>query len=110
MLHAITVGKRVDSGEQPCGFCTWTWIRFAQRHAAHWFYAGFNEMHNTGWRGGESAERVTPVVTKWLNDHAADDNWFLHLNYWDAHAPYRVPLPYGEPFAHDPLPAWLDDE
>lgn len=83
---------------------------FGQRHAAHWFYAGFNEIHNTGQRGLESAEQVSPIVMQWLADHATDTDWYLHINYWDIHTPYRVPLDYGEPFANDPLPEWLDDD
>ncbi len=82
---------------------------FGQRHGAHWFYAGFNEIHNTGKGGMESAEVVRPVVDKWLADNAARDNWYLHINYWDPHTPYRVPDSYGEPFANDPLPAWLTE-
>lgn len=83
---------------------------FGQRHAAWHFYAGFNEIHNTGKHGMESAEVVQPVVDKWLAEHAASDHWFLHVNYWDPHTPYRAPAELGEPFAEDPLPAWLDDE
>jgi arylsulfatase A-like enzyme len=83
---------------------------FGQRHAAWHFYAGFNEIHNTGQGGMESAEVVQPVVDKWLADHGAQDNWFLHINYWDPHTPYRVPKAYGEPFADEPLPPWLDDD
>lgn len=83
---------------------------FGQRHSARHFYAGFNEIHNTGKGGMESAEEVTPLVMKWLDERARQDNWFLHLNYWDPHTPYRVPIEYGEPFANDPLPEWLTDE
>lgn len=83
---------------------------FGQRHAAWWFYAGFNEIHNTGKSGHESAEEVTPIVEKWLNDNAANDRWFLHINYWDIHTPYRAPERYGHPFATDPLPDWLTPE
>ena len=39
---------------------------FGQRHAAHHFYAGFNEIHNTGKGGLESAEDVMPIATRWL--------------------------------------------
>lgn len=95
---------------QKAGFHTAQISPFGQRHAARQFYAGFNEIHNTGKGGMESAEVVTPIVTKWLDDNAARDQWFLHLNYWDPHTPYRVPVEYGEPFANDPLPAWLTDE
>jgi choline-sulfatase len=83
---------------------------FGQRHAAWHFYAGFHEIHNTGQGGMESAEVVQPVVEKWLSDHGSDDNWYLHINYWDPHTPYRVPPEAGNLFANDPLPAWLDDE
>jgi len=83
---------------------------FGQRHAAHHFYAGFHEIHNTGRLGHESAEQVMPVVDRWLEGHAARDNWYLHLNFWDIHTPYRVPASYGDPFKNDPLPAWLTPE
>ena len=83
---------------------------FGQRHAAHHFYAGFNEIHNTGEGGMESAETVTPVVMKWLQDNAAKDNWYLHINYWDPHTPYRTPADYANHFEDDPLPEWITDE
>lgn len=82
---------------------------FAERHAAWHFMAGFNEVHNMGKGGEESAEEVDPVLFPWLERNAHKDNWYLHLNFWDAHTPYRVPMEYGEPFADDPLPAHLDD-
>ncbi len=83
---------------------------FAQRRAARHFYAGFNEIFNTGDHGMESAEVVTPVVEKWIGDNATRDDWFLPVNYWDPHTPYRTPADYPNPFADDPLPAWLTDE
>jgi arylsulfatase A-like enzyme len=95
---------------QRSGFHTALISPFGQRHGAHWFYAGFNEMHNTGGGGMESAEEVTPTVARWLAQHAQRDNWYLHINYWDPHTPYRAPLDYGEPFADEPLPAWLTPE
>ncbi|HRJ71721.1 MAG TPA: sulfatase [Terrimicrobiaceae bacterium] len=95
---------------QRLGFHTAMISPFGQRHAAWHIYAGFHEIHNTGGNGLESAEDVQPVVDRWLADHAADDQWFLHLNYWDPHTPYRVPMSFGEPFAGDPLPEWLNDE
>jgi choline-sulfatase len=95
---------------QRLGFHTATISPFGQRHAAHWFYAGFNEIHNTGLGGIESAEQVSPVVDRWMSANAARDNWYLHVNFWDPHTPYRVPAGYGEPFEDDPLPKWLDDD
>jgi choline-sulfatase len=95
---------------QRAGYHTTQISPFGQRHAARQFYAGFHEIHNTGKGGMESAEVVTPLVMKWMDDRARRDSWFLHLNYWDPHTPYRVPMEYGEPFADEPLPAWLTDE
>jgi len=95
---------------QGCGFHTAMISPFGQRHAAHWFYAGFHEIHNTGKGGMESAEDVQPTVDRWLAANAESDNWYLHVNYWDPHTPYRAPASFGEPFAGDPLPAWLEDE
>lgn len=95
---------------QQAGFHTAQISPFGQRHAARQFYAGFNEIHNTGKGGLESAEEVQPVVMKWMQDNATRDNWFLHLNYWDPHTPYRVPLEYPNHFENDPLPEWLTDE
>ena len=81
---------------------------FGQRHAAHWFYAGFNEIHNTGKGGMESAEEVWPVIEKWLDAKASGDNWYLHVNFWDPHTPYRAPVEAGNPFAGQPLPDWME--
>lgn len=95
---------------QKLGYHTAMVSPFGQRHAAWHFYAGFNEIHNTGQGGMESAEVVQPVVGKWLADNCARDNWYLHVNYWDPHTPYRVPSTVENPFADSPLPAWLDDD
>jgi arylsulfatase A-like enzyme len=93
------------------GFHTASISPFAQRHSSWWFTAGLNELHNPARkRGNESAEEVTPTVMKWLDEHAADDNWFLHVNYWDAHTPYRAPAEFGNPFENEPLPPWPDAE
>lgn len=83
---------------------------FAERHSAFWFYSGFNEMHNTGRGGMESAERITPVVLDWIETNGKSDNWLLHVNYWDAHTPYRAPAEFGNPFENEPLDTWMTDE
>ncbi|MFB9758458.1 sulfatase family protein [Ectobacillus funiculus] len=83
---------------------------FPERHSAWTFYAGFNEVHNTGKIGMESAEEVTPTVLKWVEDNAEEDNWMLYVNYWDPHTPYRAPESFGNPFKNDPLPDWITEE
>jgi arylsulfatase A-like enzyme len=92
------------------GFKTSMISPFGERHSAHWFYAGFNEVHNTGKGGMEDVQDVEPVVDRWLDTNAASDNWFLHVNFWDIHTPYRVPMDYGEPFADQPIPEWYTDD
>ncbi|MCR8630447.1 sulfatase [Paenibacillus radicis (ex Xue et al. 2023)] len=83
---------------------------FGERHSAWTFYAGFNEIHNTGKSGMESSEEVTPTVIDWVKNNAAKDDWFLYVNYWDPHTPYRAPLEFGNPFENDPLPDWISDD
>lgn len=95
---------------QNCGYHTAMISPFGQRHAAWHFYAGFNEIHNTGQNGMESAEVVQPVIDKWLADNAAKDNWYLHVNYWDPHTPYRTPADFANHFEDEPLPEWLDND
>ena len=83
---------------------------FAERHSAWWFNAGFNEVYNTGLGGMESAEQITPTALDWIARHAQEDDWLLHINYWDPHSPYRAPADFGNPFAGEPLPAWFNEE
>ena len=94
------------------GFTTTLISPFPERHGAYWFYAGFQEIHNTGECGQESAERITPIVLKWIEENAEKDNWYLHINYWDAHTPYRAPESFGNPFAEEPVPGkeWMNEE
>jgi choline-sulfatase len=82
---------------------------FGQRHAAWHWYASFHEIYDTGKGGNERADEVTPVALDWLKRNASKDNWFLHINLWDPHTPYRTPLDYGNPFEGEPLPAWLTE-
>ena len=92
------------------GLKTITISPFAERHSSWVFYAGFSEMHNPGKGGMESAEDITPIALKWIEQNARQDNWFLHVNYWDPHTPYRAPKEFGNPFAKEPLPDWLTPE
>jgi arylsulfatase A-like enzyme len=82
---------------------------FGERHSAWSFYAGFREIHDTGLGGLESAEQVTPTVLEWIERSARKEDWYLHINYWDPHTPYRAPQEFGNPFANQPLPAWFSE-
>ena len=83
---------------------------FAQRHSAFHWYAGIDEAYNVGKFGIETADEVYALAADWLKRHGAEDNWYLHVHMWDPHTPYRAAASYGEPFAGDPLPAWLTEQ
>ncbi len=83
---------------------------FAERHSAYWFCAGWKEMYNPGLRGLETADHIFPYAKKWLKDNGKKDNWFLHLNTWDPHTPYRTPLEFGNPFENEPPPSWITQD
>lgn len=83
---------------------------FSERHSAWTFNAGFQEVFNVGGRGHETAEQVLPVALNWLENNGKSENWFLHLNFWDPHTPYRTPEDYGNPFGKNPLPEWITEE
>ncbi len=83
---------------------------FAERHSAWWFYRGFSEMINPGKGGIERADEVAPLAVDWIRRNASRDNWFLQVNMWDPHTPYRTPLGYGNPFAGQPLDGWMTEE
>ena len=83
---------------------------FSERHSAWHFNIGFNEIYNTGRSGQERADEICPIVLDWLKRNDDRDNWFMHVNFWDPHTPYRTPEDYGNPFADDPPPDWLTDE
>lgn len=83
---------------------------FPQRHAAWHVLDGFNEWHDTKGGGNERAEIVYPYAKEWLEDHADEEDWYLHVNFWDPHTNYDTPEEYGNPFADDPAPEWLTED
>ncbi|MEO1237698.1 MAG: sulfatase [Planctomycetota bacterium] len=96
---------------QKLGYHTAMISPFGQRHAAHQFYAGYHEIHNTGDGGQEIVPQVEPILKKWVDDHAAGETpWYLHVNFWDIHTDYRTPLDYGNPFEGEPVADWYTPE
>jgi arylsulfatase A-like enzyme len=92
------------------GIRTATVSSFGERHSAWHWYAGYNEIYNSGKNGMDIADDVSPLALDWLKRNAHTDNWFLHVNYWDPHTPYRTPAAFGNPFADAPAPTWLTQE
>lgn len=96
---------------QVAGYQAVAFSPFAQRHGAWHWYAGFMEIHNTGGGGMETADAISPQVIDWFSrrDAAEEKPFFMWVNFWDPHTPYRTPLGFGNPFENDPLPAWYDE-
>jgi len=91
------------------GMKTVSFSCFHDRHNAWWFAAGWQELHTfTRKRGQETADEVNAAVLPWLRAHAGEDNWFLHVHYWDIHTPYRISQEWADPFRDDPPPDWPD--
>jgi choline-sulfatase len=97
-------------GLRQAGYKTATVSPFGERHSAWHWYANFSEIYNTGKGGLERADEIAPVAIDWLRRNGRGDHWFLHVNLWDPHTPYRTPDDFGEPFADEPLPHWLTEE
>lgn len=90
---------------------TITFSSFGDRHHAWWFYAGWNEAHTHTLKvGNEDAHEVNAAVIPWLEKHGKEDNYFLHLQYWDPHSLYTSPPEFVEQFANDPAPAFPSEE
>ena len=83
---------------------------FAERHSAYQFHAGFQHTASVGKRGLENADEVFALASEWLERFGREPRWFLHVQLWDPHTPYRAPASFGDPFAASPLPAWLTEE
>lgn len=92
------------------GYKTVTISSFGDRHQAWWFFAGWNEVHShTLKRGNEDADEVNAHVLPWIRAHGAEENYFLHVQYWDPHGFYTCPDAYAEQFAAEPAPDFPDE-
>ena len=114
-LHRESLPSQLKNGGAPFSFAkeqtrTVSISSFAQRHSAFHWYAGFDEAYNVGKYGLETADEVYALARDWLQRHAKQDHWFLHVHMWDPHTPYRTPISFGEPFVEEPLPAWYTQE
>lgn len=93
------------------GMNTVSFSSFARRHMAWWFIAGFTEFYGNRFGGGhETADQVNAEVLPWLEQNAREDNWFLHVHYWDVHTPYRAPQKYWDEVSSQPAPEWPDED
>ena len=107
-------GTFFEEGWMKClrdlGYRTVSISSFGERHGCWHWYAGFNEVMNCGKGGMENADEIIPEAIDWIERKGRDHPFFLHVNVWDPHTPYRVPDAFGDPFADTPLPAWMTEE
>ncbi len=84
---------------------------FADRHSAYYFMCGWSEYHTPNLKAGrETADEVNEVALKWLRQNARRDDYFLHINYWDAHRCYKMDASWADRFRDFPVPqAWPDE-
>ena len=92
------------------GYWTSTISPFPRRHSAYQMMWGFSEFFDTGKGGLENGDEMFEPAADWLRRRGKAENWFLHLNMWDPHTPYDTPLSFGNPFADDPMPSWMNQD
>lgn len=97
---------------QQLGYYTAAVSMFAERHRAYWFLGNYRELvRATGELNDEEAHDVSRVGFDWLRRHSGEDNWFLHLHYWEPHTNYVIGPEWVEAAAGTgPVPAWPDEE
>ncbi|MCJ8013102.1 sulfatase-like hydrolase/transferase [Paenibacillus sp. KQZ6P-2] len=92
------------------GMKTVTFSTFGDRHHAWWYFAGWNEVHtHTLKEGNENADEVNAAVIPWLRSHGKEDNYFLHIQYWDPHCYYTYPKSYMEQWQDSSVAAFPDE-
>ncbi len=114
---------RLDAGHRPHpdrpllgqrlqehGWYTAAVSMFAERHRAYFFHGNFREsIRATGRLNDEEAHEINAVAFDWLRRHADQDNWYLHLTYWEPHTDYLIGPEWVDRAAESgPAPAWPD--
>lgn len=94
------------------GLHTVSFTNFPMRHTATWFALGWSELHSPNLKvGKETAEEMNASVLRWLRNHEGEDDYFLHINYWDVHRPYKMKASWADRFAGMPVAQdWPDEE
>ncbi|MBT6147809.1 MAG: sulfatase [Gemmatimonadetes bacterium] len=93
------------------GVDTISFSNFPYRHCANWFSFGWTEAHSPDLQSGsETAPTVNHAVLNWLRRNDDRDDYFLHLNYWDAHRTYRMDASWADRFDDMPVSQTWPDE
>ena len=88
---------------------TVTFSSFPTRHTSYWFNGPFEESTVFPKKyGNENGDLINKRILPWFHDHFCDtEDLFFHVNYWDAHTVYRMPLNYLDYFKDTDAPEWL---
>ena len=90
---------------------TYAFSSFADRHSAPWFMYGWTEYHTPNLKGGHAtAEEINNRLLIWLKNNARRDDYFLYINYWDVHRPYKMPAQWARCLEDCPIPMQWPDE
>ncbi|MCR8633188.1 sulfatase [Paenibacillus radicis (ex Xue et al. 2023)] len=90
---------------------TVTFSTFGDRHHAWWYFAGWNEVHTHSLKeGNEDADEVNAAVIPWLKQHGKEENYFLHIQYWDPHTMYTYPKEYADMWKDSPVKTFPNEE
>ncbi|MBV6716367.1 sulfatase family protein [Paenibacillus chitinolyticus] len=93
------------------GYKTVTFSSFGDRHHAWWYFAGWNEVHtHTLKEGNEDADEVNAAVIPWLKRHGKEEDYFLHVQYWDPHTLYTYPESYAAQWDESTAKAFPSEE
>lgn len=94
------------------GYDSYSFTTFADRHNAQWFMNGWTEFHTPNLKcGGDDASEINAKVLPWLKHNAAQDDYFLHIHYWNAHRVYDIDESWADRFRDHPLTQkWPDEE
>jgi hypothetical protein len=95
------------------GLRTSSFSCFPERHQAYWFVGNFLEwsMPSLSLGDDQMASDVVDAAVSWLASNGVEDDWFLHLHFWDPHTPYVMNPRWAEKAgASGPPPSWPDDE
>jgi arylsulfatase A-like enzyme len=106
--HRPLLGQRLGQH----GYHTAAVSMFAERHRAYHFCGNFREMiRATGEINDEQAHDVNRAALDWIRRHAHEDDWYLHLTYWEPHTGYLTGPEWAKRAAESgPPPAWPDQE
>jgi arylsulfatase A-like enzyme len=86
---------------------------FAERHLAYFFLGNFRESIRPSQSLGndEDAQDVNRAAFRWLDQRGREDNWLLHVNYWEPHTDYVEPLEWMQKAGEaGPPPGWPDEK